>query len=344
VGKIFPFKIKSAALVVTKRCNLNCRWCFEQPDKPSPSKQELLTLMEKLKTAEMLVVTGGEPFAREDIKEILAEAAKRFSKVHLTTNGTLLTEADVAFLASQGINATVSLDGLKALQDKLRGQGTFEKVVKTVKRMVKAGVKVNLQMTVSKLNCKDARGVIELGEALGVQRVSLLPMKRIGRGSSFDKKCLSQKARKKIIERIEALKAGWKTEVVFKSSFANLYNQDLTSLAASVDRETICGGCKAGIAGIFVEWNGDVYPCPFLRVKIGNLFQQDLKEVWEGSEVLNKLREKESIKGCSSCKYWQVCRGCRADALAASGDFLGEDPYCWAKKEVKTECESCKKG
>lgn len=334
-GKMFPFKIKSAALVVTKKCNLNCRWCFEEPAKiKEPPKKKIFTLIEKLKGAEMLVITGGEPFTRKDIKEILEKAAKEFEKVHLTTNGTLLTAEDIAFLAEKGINATVSLDGLEKIQDKLRGKGTFKKVTCTIGQMVEAGIKVNMQMTVSKINCKDARGVISLGEELGVERVSLLPMKQIGRGTFFEKKCLGKEMRRKIIEAIEEERKNWKTEVLFKSSLANVYNKELEKFAETLPEDTICGGCKAGIAGIFVEWNGDVYPCPFLRIKIGNLFRQDLKEIWECSEVLNRLREQESIKWCTNCRYWQVCRGCRADAFAATGDFLGKDPFCWAKEKV----------
>ena len=333
---MIPFEIKSAALVVTKKCNLNCRWCFEEPinRKMTPSKQKIFALMEKLKSSEMLVITGGEPMTRSDIREILEKASRDFEKVHLTTNGTLLSEDDVEFLANLRINATVSLDGLEKMQDNIRGKGSFKKVTQTVKQMADAGIRVNLQMTVSKLNCTDARGVIALGEKLGVERVSLLPMKQIGRGGFFGNKCLGKKMRKMMIEKIESERNKWNTEVVFKSSLANIYNKNLAEFASTLDDNTICAGCKAGIAGIFVEWNGDVYPCPFLRIKIGNLYKQDLKEIWEESELLNKLREKENIKECSDCKYWNICRGCRADAFAATGDFLGKDPFCWAKEKI----------
>ncbi|MFH1234012.1 MAG: radical SAM protein [Candidatus Diapherotrites archaeon] len=332
---MFPFKIKSAALVVTKKCNLNCKWCFEEQagKEMSLPKKEVFRLIEKLRGSKMLVITGGEPFAREDIREILAKAASEFEKVHLTTNATLISKEDIGFLAEKGISVTASLDGMKKLQERIRGKGTFEKATGTIRAMAESGIKVNLQMTVSKLNCKDARGVIALGEEPGAQRVSLLPMKQVGRGSFFEKNCLSKRMRKKMIEKIYREKRNWKTEVLFKSSFFNLYNNELKEFASTLDEDTICAGCKAGIGGIFVEWNGDVYPCPFFRVKIGNLFRQELGEIWQNSPVLNMLREPGSIKGCSSCKNWRICRGCRADALAATGDYLGEDPYCWAREE-----------
>jgi len=251
----------------------------------------------------------------------------------LTTNGTLLSEQDIELLAAKEISATVSLDGLEKTQEKIRGKGTFKKTVSAIERMVQLGIKVNLQMTVSKINCKDARGVIAMGEKLGVERVSLLPMKQIGKGAFFEKNCLGKRMRKMMIEKIVREQKNLNTEVLFKSSLFNVYNEELKQFASTLDDETICGGCKAGIGGIFVEWNGDVYPCPFLRIKIGNLFQKNLNDLWQNSPLLNNLREREKIEGCSECEYWKICRGCRADALSATGDYLAKDPYCWLQKK-----------
>ena len=58
-------------------------------------------------------------------------------------------------------------------------------------------------------------------------------------------------------------------------------------------------------------------------------FEEPLKQIWEKSELLEKLRRKENLKGqCGGCEI-KDCRGCRSLVLALTGDYLEEDPHCW---------------
>jgi radical SAM protein with 4Fe4S-binding SPASM domain len=73
---------------------------------------------------------------------------------------------------------------------------------------------------------------------------------------------------------------------------------------------------------------GNVFPCRRFPISIGNLLDVPLKHIWEKSEILEKLRRKENLKGkCGSCAR-KDCRGCRSLALALTGDFLEVDPHC----------------
>ena len=75
--------------------------------------------------------------------------------------------------------------------------------------------------------------------------------------------------------------------------------------------------------------NGDVLPCRRFPVSIGNLLTYSLKTIWEKSDLLEKLRQKENLKGkCGNCEM-EHCRGFRSLALALTGDYLAEDPHCW---------------
>jgi radical SAM protein with 4Fe4S-binding SPASM domain len=88
-------------------------------------------------------------------------------------------------------------------------------------------------------------------------------------------------------------------------------------------------GCHAGINYFSLRPNGDVYPCPFLQIKVGNIRKQSLTEMWYGSELFKKLRNRSLLKGkCGECEYREACGGCRGRAYAASGDYLAEDPVC----------------
>ena len=89
------------------------------------------------------------------------------------------------------------------------------------------------------------------------------------------------------------------------------------------------GGCGAGRIYAGIQPNGDVIPCVFLPISVGNIRNKEFKEIWEKSPILNKLRDKDLIKGfCGTCPYRYVCGGCRARAYAYFNDILAPDPGC----------------
>ena len=82
--------------------------------------------------------------------------------------------------------------------------------------------------------------------------------------------------------------------------------------------------------------NGDVYPCSFLPVKVGNIFEQSVDEIWNG-ESLKSFRNNgiSKLSGkCSDCKNKIMCGGCRARAYAYSGDWFGSDPDCGFYEDI----------
>jgi radical SAM protein with 4Fe4S-binding SPASM domain len=73
---------------------------------------------------------------------------------------------------------------------------------------------------------------------------------------------------------------------------------------------------------------GSVFPCRRFPISIGNLLSDSLKQIWEESEILEKLRRKENLRGkCGRCGI-KDCKGCRSLAFALTGDYLGENPHC----------------
>jgi radical SAM protein with 4Fe4S-binding SPASM domain len=89
-------------------------------------------------------------------------------------------------------------------------------------------------------------------------------------------------------------------------------------------------GCLAGSAVCFVSRIGDVQPCGYLPIQVGNVRKKKFADIWRESEVFSSLRDPDQLKGkCGSCGYRVVCEGCRARAFAATEDFLAEDPDCF---------------
>ena len=92
---------------------------------------------------------------------------------------------------------------------------------------------------------------------------------------------------------------------------------------------TVTKGCLAGTGVCFVSHTGEVFPCGYLPAVAGNVTREKFQDIWESSEVFERLRDTKQLTGkCGHCEYRFVCEGCRARAFAATGDFMSEEPFC----------------
>jgi len=90
------------------------------------------------------------------------------------------------------------------------------------------------------------------------------------------------------------------------------------------------GGCVAGILTALVSATGDVYPCPHLRLSLGNVYNESFIDIWDNNKLLNLMRDRDNLKGrCKTCEFRNICGGCRAAAFRVFGDVFAEDPYCF---------------
>jgi radical SAM protein with 4Fe4S-binding SPASM domain len=88
------------------------------------------------------------------------------------------------------------------------------------------------------------------------------------------------------------------------------------------------GGCLAGKNFVFVSRKGDVYPCGYFPLRVGNILEKNFVDIWENAPELRALRERKLKGKCGRCSFSGICGGCRARAYAETGDFLGPDPAC----------------
>jgi radical SAM protein with 4Fe4S-binding SPASM domain len=89
------------------------------------------------------------------------------------------------------------------------------------------------------------------------------------------------------------------------------------------------GGCGAGRLYCSLSPQGDVHPCVFLSINVGNLKNENFSDLWLNSNVFKALRNRDSLKGaCGRCSYKYTCGGCRARANAYYEDMQESDPGC----------------
>jgi len=111
-------------------------------------------------------------------------------------------------------------------------------------------------------------------------------------------------------------------------------------------------GCIAGLSYCRIYPTGEVTPCPYLPIKLGNIREKSFKDIWLNSEILKNLRDFNKLKGkCGICEYRDTCGGCRARAYGLTsnfldvcgdlheptelkGDYLAEEPWCIYQPKV----------
>ena len=144
---------------ITKNCNFNCKGCWAheydvREDLTKEKWQEIFREARDEMGIHIFPIVGGEPFCRKEFLEL----AEEFSDCTFITftNGSLITESVVEKLKKLGnVQPMFSLGGLKENNDKIRGEGCFDMVMKKMDMLKKAGIFFGASITVTKENCDE---------------------------------------------------------------------------------------------------------------------------------------------------------------------------------------------
>ena len=327
---------------VSYKCNLKCPHCFTDSGKAREGElntEQALALIDELAQSKtlFLLLSGGEPFMRDDILILLRHIADTNMRVDIVTNTLAITDNILKELKELPVfQAQVSIDGIGETHDRFRGvKGGFDIACKNIKRLQQAGVNVTISCTATSENLGEIDRIIDLGVKLGCNGFKAIPFRSTGRGRrNSDRLKLNLNEHyilyKTLIERSKELKE--KMMVSSEMCFPFLLEAP-TNGEGSGDEGHM--GCSAGEDTLCIGADGTAYPCPFLHdFPLGNVMEQGVKELWHGSAMLQSLRslKKQDMKGpCKSCRYApSICGGgCRAAAYFEYGDLAASDPTCF---------------
>jgi len=342
---------------VTRECNMKCSHCYiNATDKKLNNElttQEAKNLMDQIYqvSAPLLILSGGEPLLRPDILELISYGSKIGLKMGLGSNGSLIDELMAKKLKEAGVaTVSVSLDSnIAAQHDEFRGvNGAWEKAVQACKVLRKNNVLVQVNTTLTQQNYDQIDDIMSLAENIGVENFHLFFLVPTGRGTKLTD--ISPEKYEEMISKTFAKTANHKLNV--RPSCAPQFMRIAKDMG--LDMRQWIRGCIAGLYYCRIYPNGDVTPCPYLPVKLGNIREKSFKEIWFNSKVFKDLREPNSLKGkCGACDYRYLCGGCRARAYGLSNDFidycgdlhepgelksdyLTEDPWCVYKPKNAT--------
>lgn len=324
----------------TKRCNLYCKHCYRESSPNELVNDELSTEEGKKLLQEMykagfriIVFSGGEPMLREDIFKLIKYAKSLGMIPLLGSNGTLITQSKARKLKDSGLKAAaISIDSLQGSKhNEFRGSdNAFEKALEGIKMCIDAGIKVQLNCTVTKNNLEEIDSIIEYASYLGISSIHMLFLVEVGRGKNIGYTSLNKEEYKNAINAI--IDKNLDVDISTKPTCAPQYKVEalLKGIESPGGR-----GCIAGISYCSILPNGDVHICPYAPVKVANVREERFDNIWGNNETFKKLRDFENYKGkCGNCKYINICGGCRARAFNYSGDWLDEDPFCLLQGDI----------
>jgi radical SAM protein with 4Fe4S-binding SPASM domain len=275
--------------------------------------------------------TGGEPLLRQDLFSILRYSWGCGFSTSLMSNGTMIDRSIAEQLkAAEVADVQISLDGMEAAHDSLRGRGAFQSAVKGIASLIDEGVDTNINLTVSRINMNQTRELVALAEELRVSGIAFSRLVPSGRGKLLADQVLTTQEVAAFYNDLRQYRNNTKVVVTSRDPLAAI--ADLDGDIPQTDLPM--GGCAAGMFGVTITADGTVMPCRRMDLPIGNIKTDRFRDLWADSPVLWQIRTRTDYHGgCEKCRYWPVCRGCRAIALAfaranGSGDYLGPDPQC----------------
>ncbi len=336
-----PVGIANVTINLTNRCNLRCRWCYNDAGRGGDEApiQQLMDAVEQgrgvLADDASFIILGGEPTLDLDrLLHAVDRAGELFGpRALVSTNGTLLTDRVVQRLARRRLEVQVSLDShLPARHDAVRGDGVFRQAVAGVRRLVGAGVPVILCMVYDRDGLDGFEPYLELARALGAREARFIPMRRMGRALELADRAPDQAAA--FTHLLDVLAR--------RPELRSLLLRDYFSIFTTIFRfSSPRTGCGVGRKVIFVDADGAVYPCPnHTRPEhaCGNLLQTGLEELVRTSPVMRAMRERyvvDRYTRCRACPFRYWCAGdCRGEVLAASGDPAEPSPHCDELRQV----------
>ncbi|HEX9907174.1 MAG TPA: radical SAM protein [Thermoplasmata archaeon] len=330
---------------VTARCNLTCDHCHARAGQAEyadeltteEGKTRVIDPMSKVSDFKALIFSGGEPLVREDIYELIGHAKTRGFYPIMATNATLITPEVARRLKQAGLlGIAASIDSLNDdVHDSFRKmKGALRLAKEGIANASAEGMYIQINITASKINKDELPGIISFADELRAHVILLYQFIPCGRGEESSELEFSAEEFREVI-----LKAG-------------VMQKDLHPVIAPVGLPEywalhniinnggkipdILKGCICGNGMLYIKPNGDVWPCAFVPKTAGNLRTSTPSEIWDHSELFTKLRDRGNLKGiCHDCSQRAICGGCRARALAHTGDVFGEDSLCALRPEER---------
>ncbi|MFJ4422478.1 TIGR04053 family radical SAM/SPASM domain-containing protein [Streptomyces bobili] len=352
----------------TRACPLACLHCRAEavPDRDpreldTAAAKDLLDQVAAFgQPAPLFVITGGDPFQRPDLNELVAHGREIGVRVAVSPSGTpTLTAEGLRNLQEAGaVGLSLSLDGsTAAIHDPFRGvPGVFRWTLDAWDTARALGIKVQINTTVARHNLHDLPDIVRLVAEHGAMLWSAFFLVPTGRGRSLG--VLTPGEVEDLLNFVYDVGLTVPAKTTEAHHFRRVVLQRQVLAAAGDDHATVLGlgplyrelsdraaelglaagsrrvrrpplDVNAGRGFVFVSHTGTVHPSGFLPLGAGSVRTTPLTEIYRTSELFTGLRDADRLGGrCGACEFRRVCGGSRSRAYGVTGDPYAEEPWC----------------
>lgn len=322
---------------ITNQCNYRCKHCYQTDyNENGKSIDELINFYNKLEEFALMFIktnklfkahinfTGGEPFLKNDFLDLLDYVtSKKVFSIGILSNGYMISDSHLNRLKlfnPQFIQ--ISLDGTQAINDSIRGEGSYLRIIESIKHYKKAKIPVLISFTANSLNYKTFPLVVDIARKYKVDKIWTdrhLPF------NNNDNLCLSEIETKEYFEILREAK---------KRRLPYYFSKTIVSANRALQFLSNGGkpySCSAGKTLLAIMPNGDIMPCRRMPIVLSNLNTCNLYELYQENDILKKLRDINNLdKECLKCYYKNACNGgLKCLSFAIYKNFHKKDPNCW---------------
>ncbi|MDD5196378.1 MAG: radical SAM protein [Candidatus Omnitrophica bacterium] len=275
--------LRGVDIAVTYRCQGKCKKCSCQNlienGRPEMSKEEIINISKQIISVGGILVnlTGGELLLRPDIKDIIFSLDKMPVIISISTNAVLLDEKLLRDLKQSGLHVlqlNLSSPYPEEHDAEMGIVGSYKNVISAMRIAKEIGISVLLNTVITK-------------EIIYSYRIKAL----VG---------LARENNAYLSLVLPAAVGRWKGnyDSVLNREDYNLLKSWLRLKFVTIDTKTCYkkGACPAGTEKIYVSPYGDVYPCPFIHLKMGNLLKDTL------SQLKQNIAGRQNFTNCINIK------------------------------------------
>ncbi len=289
----------NGTVIVTYRCNAKCTMCNRYKVPSKPEEEISIETIKKLPEMYFTNITGGEPFIRDDLKDIVRELLKKSDRIVISTNGFFTDRIVELCKEFPQVGIRISIEGLEKTNNEIRGlDDGFNRGYTTLKKLVDMGMKdVGFGMTVQDRNAADLIPLYNISDELGMEFATA----SLHNSFYFVESNNIIKDRLTVAQNFEDLVNRLLDSNSPKKWFRAYFNHGLINYIFSQKRLL---PCDMSFDTFFIDPYGDVMPCNGTKEKqvMGNLNRQSWEELWN-SEQAEKVRS--FVRNCDR-NCWMI--------------------------------------
>lgn len=280
----------NGTVIVTYRCNARCTMCNRYKAPSRPEDEISIETIRRLPKMYFTNITGGEPFIRDDLGDIVKELKKKSDRIVISTNGFFTDRIIALCRENPDIGIRISIEGLEQTNNQIRGlPDGFNRGYTTLQELVKMGMKdVGFGMTVQDINAKDLVPLYKLSNQMGMEFATA----SLHNSFYFVESKNIIHDRPMVAKNFEDLVNELLASNSPKKWYRAYFNHGLINYIYGQKRLL---PCNMAFDTFFIDPYGDVMPCNGTKEKevMGNLKEQSWDELWnspQAEEVRKRVR------------------------------------------------------